>query len=97
MIKLTAYERIKLYSKIAIAMIYNLKPGPLIVLKGKGLTYTVHKNLWVTISDGHSKDMLPLNFCSQEFVDNISKELEKRFIFRLLKMTPREQEYLGQQ
>ena len=40
---------------------------------------TILKNLWVSISDGKSTDMLPLNFCSQEFVDDVDERLKVKY------------------
>lgn len=39
----------------------------------------ITKDLWVIMGDGKSKDALPLNFCSQEFVDDIERRLSVKY------------------
>lgn len=34
---------------------------------------------WIITSDGESQDALPLSFCSQELVDRIAADLNKRW------------------
>lgn len=46
---------------------------------GEGGTIRVTKSLMVIMSDGKSTDALPLNFCSQEFVDRVAADLQKRW------------------
>lgn len=53
--------------------------GALCVFEEKGETITVHKNFWVTISDGTCRDALPLSFCSQGLVDRVEAELASRW------------------
>ena len=52
-----------------------------IIWKLKGIMWqsadgntTVYTNGWVEISDGVSSDMLPLGYCSLEFVDKVLHE-----------------------
>jgi hypothetical protein len=46
---------------------------------GKGGTIRVTKSLMVVMSDGRSTDALPLNFCSQEFVDRVGADIARRW------------------
>lgn len=94
-IKLTFREKLKLSSKLILSFLYSITPGAMVVIEGEGETYTVHKNLFVTISDGDSKDMLPLIFCSQEFVDKVGKIMSEKWITKATKLTDREDEYMN--
>lgn len=44
---------------------------------GKGGSTIVYTSGWVVISDGITKDALPINMVSQEFVDKVGKNLEE--------------------
>lgn len=55
--------------------------GHLLKFKDGKNTITVTKALWVITSDGDSQDALPLNFCSQEFVDDVEKRLVRKYGF----------------
>lgn len=43
------------------------------------LDVAVRKNLWVIISDGYSKDALPMSLVSLELVDRVKAELQKKW------------------
>jgi hypothetical protein len=60
------------------------KDRPLHVFKDRrdNTKIVISKDLWVTITDGHSKDSLPLSFCSQEMVDALEEVLRKRYGLR---------------
>lgn len=94
---LTFIEKVSLVAKRALAAVYWRIPGKLAVIKNPRETYTVYRNLWVRVSDGHSSDLLPLSMCSQSFADLVLTRISKRLIIRAIRLTPRQQSYLTRQ
>ena len=46
-----------------------------IIWQSEDKTVTLYRSGWVVMTDGISKDAVPLNMCSQEFIDQIEKDL----------------------
>jgi hypothetical protein len=89
-------ERVSLFLKQVIGFVYWNIPGSLLIINGKNERYVVGRDFWVEITDGKSRDLVPLPWCAQDFIAKVEAYADQHWLLKRIKLTSQQKAYLDE-